>query len=424
MSIEKDLSQLVNNQVITPETAQNIQQYYRSKKPETNNKLVLILGILGSLLVGLGIILILAHNWYNFPKSVRLALGYTPLLIGQALCVYAYFKKANAAVWTESAAIITFFGIAVSISIVSQVYHINGSMSSFLLTWMLLSLPIIYLLKSNILVLFTLVGSTWYGLEYGYYQGDENPPFYYLLLVGATLPWYLKKQVQNNHSNYLTIYHWLFSLSLVMVLGAFHHNLLEYIFPMYFGLFAIFYLWGHNKNFDDKPNYQNPYLVLGTLGTLVCMFILSFDGLWTEMIQSHITYDKVFTSIEFYVSIILSAFAGVLLFTSHQKKDMIKTQPFSWVHFIFLFLFLVSPFSDINFYLVNLIILYIGIQMMMNGFAKDHLGIINFALVIITMLIAFRFFDTDLSFVFRGFAFILIGMAFFAVNYQILKSRK
>lgn len=424
MSIEKDLSRLVNDQVITPETAQNIHQYYQSKKPETSNKLVLILGILGSLLVGLGVILILAHNWYDFPRSIRLALGYTPLVIGQILCLYAYFKKSEAPVWTESAAIITFFGIAVSISIVSQVYHINGSMSSFLLTWMLLSLPIIYLLKSNILVLFTLVGSTWYGLEYGYFQGDENPPFYYLLTIGATLPWYLKKQIQNNQSNYLTIYHWLISLSVIMVLGAFHHSLLEYIFPMYIGLFAIFYLWGQNQTFDDKPKYQNPYLILGTLGSLVCLFILSFDDVWSEMIDSHLEYEKVFSSMEFYVALILSAFAGFLLFSHTNKTEMIKSQPLAWVHFIFLFLFLVSPFSDINFYLVNLIILYIGIQMMMNGFAKNHLGIINFALVIIALLITFRFFDTDLSFVFRGFIFILIGIAFFAVNYQILKSRK
>lgn len=168
MSIEKDLSQLVNDQVITPETARNIQQYYRSKVPENSNKLVLILGILGSLLVGLGIILILAHNWYDFPKTVRLALGYTPLVLGHVLCLNVYFKKPEHPVWTESAAVITFFGIAVSISIVSQVYHINGYMNSFLLTWMLLSIPLIYLVKSNVLILFTLVGSTWYGLEYGY----------------------------------------------------------------------------------------------------------------------------------------------------------------------------------------------------------------------------------------------------------------
>lgn len=424
MSIEKDLSQLVNDQVITPETAQNIQQYYRSKVPENSNKLVLILGILGSLLVGLGIILILAHNWYDFPKTVRLALGYTPLALGQVLSIYAYFKKPEHPVWKESAAIITFFGIAVSISIVSQVYHINGSMSSFLLTWMLLSIPLIYLVKSNVLILFTLVGSTWYGLEYGYFQSDENPPFYYLLLVGSTLPWYLKKQTQNLHSNYLTIYHWLISLSAIMVLGAFHHTLLEYIFPMYIALFAIYFLWGNSKLFENKPNYQNPYLVLGTLGTLVCMFILSFDDVWSDLIKSHLAYDKVFTSIEFYVAFILSAFAGVLLFTNPQKRELIINQPFSWVHFHFLFLFLVSPFSDINFYLVNLIILYIGIKILMNGFSKNHLGIINFALVIITLLIAFRFFDTDLSFVFRGFVFILIGISFFAVNYQILKSRK
>jgi hypothetical protein len=45
-------------------------------------------------------------------------------------------------------------------------------------------------------------------------------------------------------------------------------------------------------------------------------------------------------------------------------------------------------------------------------------------LLIITALIACRFFDTDFSFVVRGLVFIGVGVGFFATNYYMIKKRK
>ncbi|MEM6542707.1 MAG: DUF2157 domain-containing protein, partial [Bacteroidota bacterium] len=58
------------------------------------------------------------------------------------------------------------------------------------------------------------------------------------------------------------------------------------------------------------------------------------------------------------------------------------------------------------------------------GAKQDHLGILNYGLLILTALVVCRFFDTDLSFVVRGIMFVSVGAGFFVANYLMLKKRK
>jgi uncharacterized membrane protein len=63
MNILKELDELTKAQVISPESAENIRNYYKSKQEQSGNRLFIVFGILGAILVGLGLILIIAHNW-------------------------------------------------------------------------------------------------------------------------------------------------------------------------------------------------------------------------------------------------------------------------------------------------------------------------------------------------------------------------
>ncbi|MDQ3289734.1 MAG: hypothetical protein M3Q05_00435, partial [Bacteroidota bacterium] len=87
-------------------------------------------------------------------------------------------------------------------------------------------------------------------------------------------------------------------------------------------------------------------------------------------------------------------------------------------------LFFVGVFTPVAVLLVNLLILILGILTMKAGADKNHLGLLNLGLLIITALILCRFFDTDLSFVIRGILFVLVGLGFFGANYWLLKKRK
>jgi uncharacterized membrane protein len=46
-----------------------IKQFYQQQSGKSGNRLIVVFGILGAILVGLGIILIIAHNWDDLSKG-------------------------------------------------------------------------------------------------------------------------------------------------------------------------------------------------------------------------------------------------------------------------------------------------------------------------------------------------------------------
>ena len=123
MSLQKDLPELVEAGLIDQSTADRIQDYYLQKKGNPSNRLFVVFGVLGAILVGLGIILIVAHNWDQLPRMAKTVFAFLPLVIGQLLCAYALFKKSDSLAWRESSASFLFFALGASIALVSQVYN-------------------------------------------------------------------------------------------------------------------------------------------------------------------------------------------------------------------------------------------------------------------------------------------------------------
>ena len=89
--ITSELQELLKANVVTAETAEKIRQYFNQKEQGNQNKLSSVFGILGAILVGLGIILVFAHNWDNLSRFTKVILSFLPLIIGQLFC--GFFKR-------------------------------------------------------------------------------------------------------------------------------------------------------------------------------------------------------------------------------------------------------------------------------------------------------------------------------------------
>ena len=88
-------------------------------------------------------------------------------------------------------------------------------------------------------------------------------------------------------------------------------------------------------------------------------------------------------------------------------------------------IFVIGFFSSLSaIILINLLVLMLGLLIVRKGAQKNHLGILNYGLLIITALILCRFFDAEISFITRGIMFVLVGAGFFAGNYLMLKKRR
>jgi len=415
----KELPELVRNDIISEEVSYNIQKYYKGKQAATPNKLFVVFGVLGAALIGIGILLILAHNWDDFSRSIKTIIAFVPLVIGQLCVGYALLKKKGKA-WKEASGTFLFFGIGISMALVSQIYNIPGDFGTYLLTWVVLSLPLIYLLKSNSLALLHVVFLTYYSCEYGYGFGGYNPsPWLYLPLLLAVLPFYFNLLKQNATKNMVAILHWILPLSSVIVMGTFIKTKWEFMPLMYIILFGLIYNIGTSSILKHERLRRNGYLVLGSLGTVILLLIMSFKDVWKEL-----SFDFLMDTQEFYVVVALFVMAiSVMLFSNNQHKKE-HSNLFKYVFIAFSILFFVGVTSPgIATIGVNILVFALGIIAIKKGTDNQHFGVLNYGLLIITTLIICRFFDTDLSFVIRGLLFVVIGVGFFLANYIMLKQK-
>ena len=419
MKILKDIKELVQAGVISNKEAGNIRDYYRDKGELSNNRLFIVFGILGAILVGLGFILIIAHNWDEISKIAKTSFAFLPLLLGQILCGFTLIKKRDSVAWKEGATAFLFFAVGAVISLVSQIYHIPGNLGSFLLLWMLLCLPLIYIMRSSVASLLYLIGITYYACETGYWSFHSAGTYLYWLLLLGALPHYYHLYTKKSGSNFMTFHNWIITLSIVVSLGTVTDRTGELMYVSYFSLFGLFSLLGKFQFFDLQNTRNNAYKIVGSLGTIGLLLALSFDWFWMELRTGDLMYTYAIGSPEFFAAVILTLSAGVLLFFQQVKINLTD-----FVFALFVPIFFLGQVSIIAVVLINVLVFMIGIFKIIEGVKKDHLGIVNYGLLIITALIVCRFFDTDLSFIFRGILFVLVGVGFFLTNYRMLKKRK
>ena len=418
--ITNELQELLNAKVVTTETAEKIREYFHQKKEENQNRLSSIFGILGAILIGLGIILVFAHNWDNLSRLTKIILSFLPLLIGQLLCGFSLLKKSESTVWRETSSVLLFFAIGASISLVAQVYNIPGDLNSFIISWMLLSLPLVYLLQSSIVSLLYIAGITYYGCNANYFTYPSTHSFLYWLLLLGIAPHYYLLQKSKAQSNFTLFHNWFVSLSIVICLGTIAHKNGHLLHFSYMSLFTIFYFIGKTTFFDQQKLKNNSFLIIGKLGILYLLFLYSFKWFWNKSFYKNDLISETLLSIEFITAVVLTVIAALFFFKKNKKSNFKEV---SLIELAFLMnilpLITAYEFSII----ANVIVLFIGIFEVKRGIKLNHLGILNFGLLLITVLITCRFFDTDLSFVIRGILFITIGLGFFLANYFILKKR-
>ena len=116
-------------------------------------------------------------------------------MIASCFYGYAFFKKKDHTAWVESTSAFLMLMLASCIALISQTYNLSGSIEGFLLLWMLLSLPLLYMLNSSLVAIFYLMGiASWATNTSGSYV-----VFYWLLLLGA-VPHLYRNMAKGNQS--------------------------------------------------------------------------------------------------------------------------------------------------------------------------------------------------------------------------------
>ena len=157
----------------------------RYPEPAPSRWTVIILSVFGSLLVGLGLILLLAYNWSDIGRPARAVTAYLPVLAALGLAGWVVGAGKRGTGLREGAGTFLALAVGASLALVAQTYQVGGSFRGFTLAWMLLILPSIYVLDAVMPALIYLIGITGWAIGQRCY---DDPPWAFWALLAGVVP--------------------------------------------------------------------------------------------------------------------------------------------------------------------------------------------------------------------------------------------
>lgn len=422
-----NLDELVKDHIIDEDVASRIQTYYTNRSTSTSAAhLIRTVSIIGVTLIGLGMMLIIAYNWDSMAKPLRLLIALLPLGIAQVMGFYSIWKSKDST-WKESSSLSILFGVGIAMALITQIYQMDGSLQDFLKWWIILSIPLIYFFESGATSLAVWIGIGWFILS-----GSWNKEAYRLIyplafIIAASIPYYFKgfytrTTVFSVHP--WSWHHWVVPIVSIIFLFSCNPFMCVRLSPVYFSILALLFLVaGRHSIFLDRT-LLNGYHLIAFVGTWVIAFIVSFGFYWSPSENESLIH--CLAEAHWLLPMVASVVLAVLLFYFYKhpfENGMLKS-----LYYLILSLIAVlvigNALGTFSQWVINLIVLGASAWMIYHGIQTEKLLILNLGLFALAIWILCRFFETDISFAWRGVIFIALGILCFSLNYILLQRKK
>lgn len=417
-SFLNDLPELRDAGVIDEETAQRIRVYYAEKGDASSDRQKIVLSILGAVLIALGFILVVSYNWEALSQDVRAGIVFGMLALAQILCGFTLWKRSDSVLWRESAGPVLFLVAGATIPLISGIYHLSGSTQSFLLLWLLIGVPIVFIMNSTVTAILSVGVITVYFTQLGYHTTgiERYYPWMFLLPVAIFGYYQLKRQ---SISVFVRMLHWFIPISVLIMLSSFISGADELAKISYAAVCSIFYLIAFNKPFAGAGKLDNPYRIVGLVGSTILLLVLSFHSSWGDVDLS-----KLWQPIPILKTALLFLTAEALLIRT-RKSFALTSDPFDYIFTIVtIAVILQMVYPILAFIWINLFLVFLAWKLISEGAKSMDFGTLNFGLLIAVIQIISRFFDSNVSSLTRGLVFIALGVAFIGINLYFLKRKK
>ncbi len=418
-----ELPDLVARNILSPDAAARLRDYYGGFDREGKRTVASqAFAILAAILIGAGIILLLAHNWDEFSRPLRAVISFIPLLAAQSLAGWGIWRGKDSRGWREGVSIFWMLAMGSSLALISQTYHISSDPDTFTLSWMLLSIPIVYLVGSGTIIPLYLIGITiWAGMA----QSFGGHPTFFWLLIALPLPRIWKISHKDPYRTDPVLLRAVFTICLIIGTGIIlEKSLADYWIVIFSSLFAITYLVGRIWFADAPPRvFLQPLRAIGSTGLLFLAFAASFRAPWKEIIQP----SRAILQPEIIPALMLPAGAVALLLLCRSRfkssGSLLGVMPLLALAGTILARTTSERMIPINIVLFTAYIFILGLANLLHGIKERNIGLTNLGLVILCLLIVVRFFDSDLGFTVRGVAFIVTGIGFLLANFILLQKK-
>lgn len=467
----QSFSQLSRTASISPQSS-------LEKKP-ISNKLITTIAILGSLLVGAGVILWIASNWEAIPRFGKVILIFSIIIGTYFASFYLQFKKDYLRVGRALA----FLGcllFGTGIILIAQIFNIEAESGSALLFWSLLILPLVLILKLGSgfalsAILFALWGvfTTFHiglagiggfgGLVFWLERGFAAPTINYwypalLLIIFIPLAYYIRS-IKTQALNIIALGLWINSAVII----NFYQELMETagrrvpssessFFIAVLMLIAIYgivvYLTGkiHLRS-DYFKKFSASYTGVGLLFILGTTFILSFKDLLKGLVNTGRNFSRVSGGTEavgilkfettpfflfFYFLLIAISIVAMYIFYSVNKDNIKRVVPeilfaVFLLAFSIVFIYLIPlKLSNVVFFAIflNLVLFAETIGLIFIGYIQREKIFINLGLLFFAVTLIARYFDLAFTLIDRSLFFIIGGLILIGLSIGIERQRR
>jgi len=417
----QELPRLVSKGILSENAAEQLKNHYGEidEKPAYNIALILA-AVLGAVLIGGGIILLFAHNWDQFTRPVRTVLSFAPLVFAQLLYGYVFFKKNKSTAWIEASSAFLMLMLAACIALISQTYHIQGKFEDFLIVWMLLSIPLLYLMNATLPAIFYMIGICSWALNV-----TNSETYWYWLLLLAVIPHLLQNMYWDRKIVRSRLLGWTLAITFPIALTQLMDYRLDLINFVALGVFSSgFYLLGERIYPEKTALAYKPFQFVTVCIAFVMLMVLGYD--WPDVND----YSDLGAVSEKRIAFVLAALIATGSYCCMIFQDWSKGRRMNYFMLLFPIALLVgqllclAKLPGVAIVLANCYLFGFGIYYMKYGIQKHRLSLVNLGMFFVSALIVARFFDTDWGFVVKGLVFIFLGIGFLWVNLFLSKRMK
>ena len=419
-----ELPRLVAQGILTPEAADALRCHYGPPEHETPRTAwgQILLASFGALLVGGGIILILAHNWEGLGRPARAAIALGVLIAAQVLTIFGVARRRTSMAWIEATSALLVTAVGAAMALVGQTYHLGGSFEGLMRAWLWLVILIPYLTGSS------LGAIAFWGLlvvrvvDLGWHDAPWDP---WLLVLGG-VPFVVLRVRRQPHS-WATALVTMSAAGSIMVVGW-----LATIQAGWNGLWAVFQVsflsaviaaasWPPSNESATIEAWRGRLLAPAWIAINLIGTALSFDDAWhtVSITSRHLHNPNVVGAAVLAVACAIFASIQSIYLARAGRSAIAACTSAAFLAVVAHGLAILG--LDVGWIVFNVWLLAVGSLTLIEGVRRLALGTANRGLLTLSALALARFFDSDLTFLARGIAFVVLGIACFALNVWLMR---
>lgn len=415
--------------IVTADGARRLRERYAAEPQGGGGLAQMVVGAVGALLIGTGLIAVLAYNWDDFPRWVRLALALGPLAASQAVSWWVLQKDEAAKPWQrESAALAQTLAAGAATALVSQIYNLPGEWTDLVFWWCVVSVPLAWVLESQAVAIAYLIGiAIWTVAQVadrglGFPGEIADVRLWYPLLLAGILPLWPGPDLRARPASGSRLVLAASALIGLVAVAAFvsvrPRQPDEALFWLAMLSAAAVLLVPLDRRGIAEPLVRKPQVVLGGLALVIMALIATFEDPARELVKSvgfalPLGWCRLlllvvggFAALAFrqgrFAVLAVAGLAAVPLVAAPLSADDTSGWPVAIAY--------------------SLVLLATAIVLIMLEFLGRQ-GAARIGAALITLLVILRMADADVSLLVKGLAFIVIGAGFLAFNVFVSRHR-